>query len=66
MADDCNLITGCLFDIVGMHICMIKLKLGVGQTNIWYGWNAHFQDDIPTVMDCEVQSILRRRLTCGI
>ena len=66
MSDDCNLITGCLFDKVGMHICKIKLKLAVGQTNIWYGWNAHFQDDILTVMDDEVKSILRRRLTCGI
>ena len=45
---------------------MVKLKFAACQMVICYGWNAHFQDDIPTVMDGEVQSILRQMLICGI
>ena len=61
-----NLIIGCSFDTVGISICMVKLKFAACQMVICYGWNAHFQDDIPTVMDDEVKSILRWRLTCRI
>ena len=41
---------------------MVKLKFAACQMVICYGWNAHFQDDIPTVMDGEGKSILCQTL----
>ena len=53
MSNEHPVIRLCSFDFDKVRISAVLFVLG--QINIQHGWNAHFQDDIPIVMDGEVK-----------